>query len=360
MDNPVPHKAVIAIDSFKGHLTAEEAAQAAGTMIKSRFPDIETDIIPSSDGGEGFSAIVTKALGGTTVTTAAHDPLGREIQASYGLCGGIAVIECASATGLTLLSPDELSPMTATSRGTGELIADAIRKGSRDIYVGLGGSATVDGGWGIIEALADAWEQSAGSSDSNGLAGLDGIDGLATDPAGRPDGRSTIERARRFTEGCRFTAICDVEATFCGESGAAAVYGPQKGATPEQVPVLDEKLRRLGETYRTVLGRDVLTQKGTGAAGGMAGAIWAVLGGEIRPGADAVLDILKFEEHLEGAEIVITGEGKLDAQTFQGKLPYTVARRAKTFNPQIKVIAYVGISDYEEALPPFDELIKRG
>jgi len=335
-------KAVIAIDSFKGHLTAQEAADAASVMIRTRFPGIETDIIPSSDGGEGFSGIVTEALGGRMVETMVHDPLGRTIKARYGLCGGTAVIECAAASGLTLLALDELDPMSASSQGTGELIVDAVRRGSREIYVGLGGSATVDGGLGILRALAQAEDaKSEGTMDPKDL-------------------KTVIQKAVRFTSGCRFTAICDVEATFCGPSGAAAVYGPQKGAAPEQVPVLDDRLRELSEEYVKVLGRDVLTQKGTGAAGGMSGAIWAVLGGELKPGADAVLDILQFEKHLEGAGIVITGEGKLDAQTFQGKLPFTVARRSKSYDPDIRVIAFVGISDYPEAIPPFDELICRG
>lgn len=317
-------KAVIAIDSFKGHMSAEEAAEATAEALRGRFGRetlSEVDILPASDGGEGFARIVTAALGGVTVTTDAHDPLGRPITASYGFCrdSATAVIECAAASGLTLLTDSELDPMRASSFGTGELIADAVRRGARDIYVGLGGSATVDGGLGLLEAL-------------------DGVQGVA---------------------GCRLTAVCDVEATFCGPQGAAAVYGPQKGATPEQVPVLDERLRLLAARYRAVLGRDPLTRKGAGAAGGMAGAIWAALGGDIRPGADAVLDILRFEERLTGAGIVVTGEGHLDAQTFQGKLPYVVARRAKAFDPGIKVIAYVGISDFSGPTPPFDEIICR-
>lgn len=338
-------KAVIATDSFKGHLSAREAAAEAAAMISGRYPGIETDILPSSDGGEGFSEIVTEALGGRMTRVMVPDPLGRTIEAAYGLCGGTAVIECAAASGLTLLSPDELDPMRATSRGTGELIADAVRRGCRDIYVGLGGSATVDGGLGILQALAQAESRKMG---------MDGGDG------GSMDTDAVITLARRFIEGCRITAICDVEATFCGPQGAAAVYGPQKGAVPDQVPVLDERLKRLAGEYFKALGRDVLSQKGTGAAGGMSGAIWAVLGGELKPGADAVLDMLDFERHLEGADIVITGEGKLDSQTFQGKLPYTVASRAKRKNPGIRVIAFVGISDYPEAVQPFDELVCRG
>lgn len=326
-------KAVVAIDSFKGHLTSMEAADAAIEAIGALLGPLDADIIPVSDGGEGFSSIVTDRIGGETVAARVHDPLGREMTASYGLKGNVAVIECAAASGLTLLAPDELDPMVATSYGTGELLADAIRRGATQVYVGLGGSATVDGGRGLLEALADA----GGRTSAGWLAD-----------------------AAKFASNARIAAICDVEATFCGSEGAAAVYGPQKGATQEQIPELDARLEILAGQYFSILGRDVLTRKSTGAAGGMAGAIWAVLGGDIRPGADVILDIMHFEEHIKDADIVITGEGHLDAQTFQGKLPYVVAKRAKAFNPALKVVAYVGMSDYQQPRPPFDAIICRG
>jgi len=308
-------KVVIAIDSFKGCLGSAEAAGAVAEGLAGH----DCVVLPVSDGGEGFAAILTDALGEAMVTTSVHDPLGRLIEASYGIIGTTAVIESAAASGLTLMRPEELNPLTASSFGTGELIADAIRRGSRDIYVGFGGTGTNDGGAGMLEALKavrDKWSD------------------------------------------CRFTALCDVTATFCGAEGATAVYGPQKGVRPDMVGPLDARLRALAERYRPVMGRDVLTQPGSGAAGGMAGALWAVLGAELKPGADAVLDILHFEDHLSGAGLVVTGEGRIDAQTLQGKLPAVVARRAKAFSPTLRVVALTGRNDLSTPQPPFDDIIQ--
>lgn len=308
-------KAVIAIDSFKGCLSSAEAAAAVAEGLAGH----DCVVLPVSDGGEGFAAVLTAALGGQTVFARVHDPLGRTIDASYGLAGQTAIIESAAASGLTLMNPDELDPLRASSRGTGELIADAISRGARDIYVGFGGTGTNDGGAGMLEAL---------------------------------------EAVRNLWPECRFTGLCDVTATFCGPEGATAVYGPQKGVKPEQVAMLDDRLRALAEQYRPVMGRDVLAKPGSGAAGGMAGALWAVLGGELKPGADAVLDILRFEHHLEGASLVITGEGRIDAQTLQGKLPAVVARRAKAFSPALRVVAFTGRNELTSSQSLFDDTIQ--
>ena len=308
-------KAVIAIDSFKGCLSSTEAAAS----VAEGLAGCDCAVLPVSDGGEGFAAVLTEALGGMTVSVSVHDPLGRPIEAAYGIIGTTAVIESAAASGLTLMRPEELNPLRASSRGTGELIADAIRRGARDIYVGFGGTGTNDGGAGMLEAL---------------------------------------EEVRDYWQECRFTGLCDVSATFCGPEGATAVYGPQKGVKPEQVGMLDARLRALAERYRPVLGRDVLTQPGSGAAGGMAGALWAVLGGELKPGADAILDILHFEDYLAGASLVITGEGRIDAQTLQGKLPAVVARRARAFSEGILVVALAGRSELTLPQPLFDDIIQ--
>ena len=167
-----------------------------------------------------------------------------------------------------------------------------------------------------------------------------------------------MESVRDLWAECRFVALCDVTATFCGPQGATAVYGPQKGVRPDQSALLDARLRALAEQYRPVLGRDVLAQPGSGAAGGMAGALWAVAGAELRPGADAVLDILHFEQHLEDASLVITGEGRIDAQTLQGKLPCVVARRAKAFSPSLRVVALTGRNDLAHNVSsPFDGIM---
>lgn len=308
-------KAVIAIDSFKGCLGSAEAAAA----VAEGLAGCDSVVLPVSDGGEGFAAVLTEALGGRIVSASVHDPLGRPVQAAYGLIGTTAVIESAAASGLTLMRPEELDPMRASSRGTGELIADAIRRGARDIFVGFGGTGTNDGGAGMLEAL---------------------------------------EEVRDIWAECRFTGLCDVSATFCGPEGATAVYGPQKGVKPDQIGLLDTRLLALAEQYRPILGRDVLSEPGSGAAGGMAGALWAVLGGELKPGADAVLDLLHFEDNLDGAAAVITGEGRIDAQTLQGKLPAVVARRAKAFSPALRVIAITGCSVLSSPQRDFDEIIQ--
>ena len=308
-------KAVIAIDSFKGCLASAEAAAAVAEGLRG----CEVVALPVSDGGEGFAAVLTAALGGTVVSALVHDPLGREVTASYGLIGETAVIESAAASGLTLMSPEELDPLRASSRGTGELIADAVRRGARDIYVGFGGTGTNDGGAGMLEAM---------------------------------------EEVRDLWPECRFTGLCDVTATFCGPEGATAVYGPQKGVRPDQVGLLDARLRSLAEQYRPVRGRDVLARPGSGAAGGMAGALWAVAGSELRPGADAVLDILRFEDHLAGASLVVTGEGRIDSQTLQGKLPAIVARRAKAFSPTLRVVALTGCNALTVPQSLFDDIIQ--
>ena len=308
-------KIVIAIDSFKGCLDSAGAAAAVSEGLAGH----DCVVLPVSDGGEGFSAVLTAALGGMIVGTQVHDPLGRTVVATYGLAGKVAVIESAAASGLTLMRPEEFNPLKASSFGTGELIADAIRRGARDIYVGFGGTGTNDGGAGMLEAM---------------------------------------ESVRNLWAECRFVALCDVTATFCGPQGATAVYGPQKGVRPDQTALLDARLRALAEQYRPVLGRDVLAQPGSGAAGGMAGALWAVAGAELRPGADAVLDILHFEQHLEDASLVITGEGRIDGQTLQGKLPSVVARRAKAFSPSLRVVALTGRNDLTHNVSsPFDGII---
>jgi glycerate kinase len=308
-------KAVIATDSFKGCLSSAEAAAAVAEGLKGH----DCVVLPVSDGGEGFAEVLTAALGGRMINAPVHDPLGRPVEASYGLFGTTAVIESAAASGLTLMRQDELDPLRASSRGTGELIADAIRRGARDIYVGFGGTGTNDGGEGMLEAL---------------------------------------EPIRELWPECRFTALCDVTATFCGPDGATVVYGPQKGVTPDLAGPLDARLSTLAERYRSVLGRDVLTQPGSGAAGGMAGALWAVLGAELKSGADAILDILHFEDRLDGASLVITGEGHLDPQTLQGKLPAAVALRAKAYSPALRVIAFTGRNDLETRQNLFDDIIQ--
>jgi len=300
-------KALLVIDSFKGCLSSAQAEQAASSAFA---PSDDTVCLPVSDGGEGFSGIMTRALGGRTLEVEVHDPLGRRIIASYGICGDTAILDSASASGLCLMSETERDIMNASSRGTGEMIADAVRRGVSRVFLGLGGTGTNDGGKGMLDAIA-----------GSGIS-LDGVS---------------------------FTGLCDVSAPFCGPQGASFVFGPQKGASPSQVEILDKRLEELSHEYYKVLGRDVLSKPGAGAAGGIGGALWAVLGGELRSGADAVLDLLHFEEQLYDADLVVTGEGCLDVQTFTGKLPFAVASRVRAFESssgrRIKIVALTGRLD---------------
>lgn len=297
-------KVVIAIDSFKGCLSSADAAAAAG---KAFSENDEIVALPVSDGGEGLCASLHSVIGGRLCTAHVHDPLGREIEAQYLLKDDLAVIESAAASGLSLMHPSEYDVLNASSYGTGELIVSALAEGARTVYVGFGGTGTNDGGAGMLRAVL------------NSGVNLDGV---------------------------IFKGLCDVSAVFCGPSGASAVFGPQKGARPQDIPVLDERLGKLACEFKPVLGRDVLTKKGAGAAGGMAGALWAILGGELAPGAECVLELLGFRDALEGADLVITGEGRVDLQTFSGKLPFIVAEEVAGYNrastKRAKVLALAG------------------
>ena len=303
-------KAVIAIDSFKGCLTSEEAGIAAA----SAFGAGECVVVPVSDGGEGFSKIVTSGLGGETVSVSCHDPLGRIIKAAYGLAGeaSVAVIETAAAGGLGLLRRDELDPAAASSFGTGELIADALGRGAREIWLGLGGSATCDGGTGLLRAL--------------GYRFFSG-DCEITEPNPVLCDITCIDSSRRnpLLDGCRVVGFYDVSVPFCGECGAARVFAPQKGASPELVEELDRGMAR----FASLAGGDILDCPGAGAAGGIGGAVHRILGAEMRRGISAVLDIFSLEEKLSGCGLVVTGEGRADSQTLDGKVPLGVLEYVK-------------------------------
>lgn len=315
-------KSVIAIDSFKGCLTSEEAGLAAASV----FVSGECEVVPVSDGGEGFSRIVTSGLGGEAVSASCHDPLGRAIKADYGLVGegSVAVIETAAASGLGLLLSDELDPSAASSYGTGELIADALERGAREIWLGLGGSATCDGGTGLLHALGYRFFSGAHEiKDSNPiLCDISEIDSSRRNP---------------LLDGCRVIGFYDVSVPFCGESGAARVFAPQKGASPELVEELDRGMAR----FASLSGGDILDCPGAGAAGGIGGALYSFLGAEMRRGISAVLDIFSLEEKLSGCGLVVTGEGRADSQTLGGKVPLGVLEYVKS-RSDAKVVLLAG------------------
>ena len=310
-------KIIVAIDSFKGCLTSKEANQAAAEGIRSVCPDAEIVEVPVSDGGEGFMEAFYSAIGGTLIDVPVKDPLMRPITAKYLLHGETAVIEIAQASGLTLLTKDERNPMVATSYGTGQLVADAVRKGAKHVIVGLGGSATSDAGVGMLRALIDAFAKHGQWDD--------------------------IEELKHV----RFTMASDVKNPLCGENGAAHVFAPQKGATEEMVRLLDERARKFAEMSAKHFGYDRSRMEGAGAAGGLGYAFLQYLNADCKPGIQLLLETIHFEEIIKGADLVITGEGSADRQTLMGKLPMGILQQSG--NTPVGLIAG-RVSDREELL----------
>lgn len=323
-------KIVVAPDSFKGCCTAAEASRAIAAGVATIFPQAEIVRLPAADGGEGTAEALLSALGGAKKTANVTGPLGEPAAAEFAILpDGTAVIETAAASGLPLVPRQKLDPLLATSRGTGELIRAALDEGCRKFLIGLGGSATNDAGMGMAQALGVSFSDAAGRELGPGGAGLERLDRI---DASRLDARLT---------GCRFTAACDVRNPLCGPDGASAVYGPQKGATPEMIARLDAALYRFAQTARRDLRRDVLDVPGCGAAGGLGAALVLFCGARIQSGIDTVLDLIHFDAHMNGCDLVITGEGSIDGQSAYGKVPVGVARRAKRHG-QIPVAAVVG------------------
>ena len=289
---------IVAIDSFKGCLTSAEANQAAAEGIWKSMPDAEVIQIPVSDGGEGWLEAFQTALGGELVDVNVKDPLMRPIVAQYLIKGDTAVIEIAKASGLTLVAPEERNPMVATSYGTGLLVADAVRKGCKHIIVGLGGSATSDCGIGMLRAIIDSFAKH-----------------------GRWDDVTVLNDVR-------FTIATDVTNPLCGENGAAHVFAPQKGATPEMVHTLDARARQFAEVSAKHFGYDRQNIPGAGAAGGLGYAFLQYLNAACCSGIDLLLDAIKFDDLLKGASLVITGEGSADRQTLMGKLPMGILQKS--------------------------------
>jgi glycerate 2-kinase len=324
-------KIVIAPDSFKGNLTAKQVADALEIGIRRVIPDAEIVKIPMADGGEGTVQALVDATDGEIITAEVSDPLENRIKAEFGILGDLqktAVIEMASASGLPLVPRDKRNPMLTTTYGTGELIRIALDKGCRKLIVGIGGSATVDGGAGMAQALGIRLLDKNGNEIAKGGGGLehlDRIDIASLDP--------------RITETTTIVA-CDVDNPLVGPRGAPEVFGPQKGATPEMVQILDKFLDRYADIIKRDLGIDIKNIPGAGAAGGLGAGLMAFLGAQLKSGIDIVIDASGLEKHLKDTDIVITGEGKIDRQTIYGKTPIGVARTAKKYG--IPVIAFAG------------------
>ncbi len=309
-------KILIAPDSFKGSLSAPEAAQAMARGL-SRVQGIETDMAPIADGGEGFAQTLCAAAGGRMVSVAATDPLGRRCEAAYArLPDDTAVIEVAAASGLTLLSPAERDPLAATSYGTGELMAAAQRAGCKRFVLGLGGSATNDGGAGLLAALGIRFLDESGYE--------------------LPPGGGALERLVRIDatdlppcwQNAEIAVACDVDNPLCGVTGAAAVFGPQKGAGSAEVALLDRALARFGAVIQQMTGVNVCHIPGAGAAGGMGGGLQLLPGTKLLPGFEIAARYTRLAERLRAADAVLTGEGCTDASSRRGKVPSGIGKLA--------------------------------
>ena len=322
-------KIVIAPDSYKESLSALEVAQAVEAGFRQVFPDADYVLVPVADGGEGTVDAMVAATGGRKETVTVSGPLGEPVEAFYGLTGDgdTAVIEMAAASGLALVPPDRRNPLLTNSRGTGELIRAALDAGARRFILGIGGSATNDGGAGMVQALgARLLDLEGRELDGSGgdLARLERIDVSALDP--------------RLAE-CRIEVACDVDNPLTGARGASAVFGPQKGATPEMVQALDANLARLARIVGRDLGVAVDTVPGAGAAGGMGAAMLAFFGATLKPGIEIVTAAVDLDTQVRDADLVITGEGRIDFQTVHGKTPIGVARVAKRHGKPVIGIA---------------------
>lgn len=325
---------IAAFDSFKGSLTSREAGEAFRRGFMAERPDAEVEVLIIADGGEGMAEAISEGVGGEMVSVVVSDPLGRKIEARYALINGgaTAVIAMSSASGLTLLKPEERNPLMASTFGTGELIVDALEHGCREIIMGLGGSATNDCGVGMLRALGYRFYDSAGVELTDTISILERVASI-----------STAER-HPLLMGVKFTAAVDVDNPLYGPTGAAHIFAPQKGASPEVVERLDKALRH----YAEVVDADAAEVAGAGAAGGMGYALHTMLGARMRPGIEIVLALLDFERRAQGASLVVTGEGSIDAQTLHGKAPAGVLAAAKRLG--IPVVALGGRVECESAL----------
>ena len=282
-------KIVVAPDSFKECLGAREVASAISEGIYSVFPGAEVRQVPLSDGGEGMAEIVTESLGGELVPVKVSGPMGETVEARFGKVGKTAILDVASACGLNLVPRGKRNPLIATSKGVGELIVAAIQSGCEELLIGLGGSATCDGG--------------------EGMMSVPGLSNIAS--------------------GVKIKALCDVDNPFIGIRGAARVFAPQKGADPQMVEVLENRMKHYAARILSQTGIDVSMMPGAGAAGGLGGALYAYLGADLVPGIETVLDIVGFDKEIVDADLIITGEGTSDLQTLSGKVPMGVLRRSK-------------------------------
>ena len=321
-------KVLIAMDSFKGNLTSLGVAAIVEQGIKKVFNDAIVDKVAIADGGEGTVEAVVDCLEGEYVYTEVSDPIGGKVKAKYGIVNGTtAIIEMAEASGLPLVPVEKRNPMLTSCYGTGELIKDAIERGCKKIIMGIGGSATNDGGAGMAAALGVKFIGRDGNEIPIGGAGLENLERIDT---------SGLDLRIKDVE---FIVASDVSNPLCGEKGASRVFGPQKGATEEMVSLLDKNLDHLSKIIKRDIGIDVAEIPGAGAAGGLGAGLMAFCGAKLTKGIDIVLDTIRLEDRIKDVDVVITGEGRVDMQTAFGKVPVGVAARAKKFNKPVFAIA---------------------
>ncbi|MGV0005913.1 MAG: glycerate kinase [Candidatus Porifericomitaceae bacterium WSBS_2022_MAG_OTU9] len=325
-------KIVIAPDSFKGNLSAVEVARAIERGIKRVLPKARCLLLPVADGGEGTVRALSAATDGKLVAKKVYGPLGHSVRAAYAISGdgSLAVLEMAAASGLPLLADHERNALQASTYGTGQLMAAAMRRGVKRIIIGIGGSATCDGGVGMAQALGIRFldkdgrclEKHMGGGDLGSIAAID---------------MGAVGRELRRV---RVDVACDVDNPLCGRQGAAAVFAPQKGASPSEVKLLDKNLAHLAKIMKRDLGCDVASLPGSGAAGGLGAGLMAFVGGRLQSGVGLVLDAVRLKQSLRGASLVFTGEGRIDSQTLHGKAPAGVAKLARQC--KVPVIALGG------------------
>lgn len=323
-------KAVIAIDSFKGSLTSQEAGQAAAAGIKRVFPDAVTEVCPLADGGEGTVETLISGMGGTIRYLSVTGPLGESVTGRYGVLedGVTAVMEMADAAGITMVVPEKRNPLYTTTYGVGETIRDAVKEGCRKFIIGIGGSVTNDGGVGMLQALGFDFLDEEGKPVPLGAGGLAHLAAINAD--------HVIPELSL----CSFKIACDVTNPLCGEQGCSAIYGPQKGADPDMIARMDEWLGNYAALAREHFPKADPNQPGTGAAGGLGFAFLTFTRAGLESGINIVLEETRLADYLKEADVVITGEGRLDGQTAMGKAPVGVARLAKQYGKP--VLAFAG------------------
>lgn len=332
-------KIVVISDSFKGTLSSTQITQAATETIHDHFPDCKVVGLPVADGGEGTVDCFLEAIGGQRIPVEVEGPWREQITAHYGRIGDVAIIEMAAAAGLPMVG-ERKNPAQTTTYGVGQLISHAVLGGAKKIILGLGGSATNDGGCGCAHALGTLFFDEEGKSFCPVGATLKNIASI------------DYSKTAKLLKGVTVEVMCDIDNPLCGENGAAAIFGPQKGADSKMIARLDQGLAHFAQAMEQESGIATAEIPGAGAAGGFGAGAVVMLGAVLRPGIEVVLDMVEFESHLQDCDLVITGEGRIDGQSLGGKVPVGVSRRAK--KQGVPVVAIVGIVR-DDAYGVYDE-----